>query len=162
MKAGLPDGTFSNQKIPIWANFGGLWNRQCWFILWPFEIVYSHLVCFLVIWYISWEFVKFSTALACCAKKNLATLNESRRFIDKFSVSFHLMLTGEGSSGKNCNYAKKRIKFPTKALHKKIQLNASKQGRRCGYVKGLPDSAWYKVPKLGEIYQMATKYTKRS
>jgi hypothetical protein len=25
---------------------------------------------------------------------------------------------------------------------------------------GLPDFSWYKIPKLGEIFQMTTKYTK--
>jgi hypothetical protein len=35
--AGLPDGIFSNQKFPIWVNFGGPWNENVWYILWPFE-----------------------------------------------------------------------------------------------------------------------------
>jgi hypothetical protein len=43
-RAGLPDGLFSNQKIPIWVNFGGPWNGKCWYILRPFDIFYVHLV----------------------------------------------------------------------------------------------------------------------
>jgi hypothetical protein len=23
-------------KIPVWVNFGGLWNGKCWYVLWPF------------------------------------------------------------------------------------------------------------------------------
>jgi hypothetical protein len=30
---GLPDGLFSNQKIPILVKFGGPWNGKCWYIL---------------------------------------------------------------------------------------------------------------------------------
>jgi hypothetical protein len=26
--AGLPDGLFSNQKIAIWVNLGGIWNGK--------------------------------------------------------------------------------------------------------------------------------------
>jgi hypothetical protein len=37
------------------------------YILCPFGILYSHLVYFMVIWYIF-------TVLVCCNKKNLATL----------------------------------------------------------------------------------------
>jgi hypothetical protein len=29
-RAGLPDGIFTNQKIPIWLNFGGSCNGQFW------------------------------------------------------------------------------------------------------------------------------------
>jgi hypothetical protein len=61
-------------KIPIWGNFGGPWNIQCWYILWPFGKFYNHLVYFMAIWYILWEFGQFSTVLVCCTKKNLATL----------------------------------------------------------------------------------------
>jgi hypothetical protein len=50
LNAGLPDGIFSNRKIPIWVNFGGyilwlfgqlqaLWFSLCPFILWSFGIV---------------------------------------------------------------------------------------------------------------------------
>jgi hypothetical protein len=30
---GLPDGIFSNQKSPIWVNFGRPCNGRCWNIL---------------------------------------------------------------------------------------------------------------------------------
>jgi hypothetical protein len=30
---GLPDGSISYQKIPIWVNFGGPWNGKRWYIL---------------------------------------------------------------------------------------------------------------------------------
>jgi hypothetical protein len=56
----LPDGFFSNQKIPIWVNlfwraldwkmltyFVAIWN-----ILQTFGIFYDHLVKFVFIWYI--------------------------------------------------------------------------------------------------------------
>jgi hypothetical protein len=47
----LPDGIFSNQKIPIWVNFGGTYNGRIfkmaiWYILWPHG---TYIV--LVIWY---------------------------------------------------------------------------------------------------------------
>jgi hypothetical protein len=38
-------------KIPIWVNFGGSCNRRCWYILWPFGLLYCNLVYFAVIWY---------------------------------------------------------------------------------------------------------------
>jgi hypothetical protein len=44
LKAGLPDGTVSNQKIPIWVNYGGSCNGKCWPILLPFGLFYGHLV----------------------------------------------------------------------------------------------------------------------
>jgi hypothetical protein len=64
LAAGLPDGLFSNQKIPIWVYFGGpgietfgifmtIWN-----ILRPFGKVYGSLVLFRVIWY---YFSRFDT-----------------------------------------------------------------------------------------------------
>jgi hypothetical protein len=54
-EAGLPDGLFSNQKVPIWVNFGGSCTENLgtfWSILLPLEIFYGHLVYFVVIWYI--------------------------------------------------------------------------------------------------------------
>jgi hypothetical protein len=33
LAAGLPDGIFSNQKIPIWVNFGVSCNGRCWYIV---------------------------------------------------------------------------------------------------------------------------------
>jgi hypothetical protein len=47
-QAGLPDGLFSNQKIPIWVNFGGSSNGMLvyfmaiWSILGPFDIFCDH------------------------------------------------------------------------------------------------------------------------
>jgi hypothetical protein len=43
-KAGLPDGLFSNQKIPILVKLGGPCNGKCCYILWPFGIIYGLLV----------------------------------------------------------------------------------------------------------------------
>jgi hypothetical protein len=63
--AGLPDGLFSNQKFPIWVNFGGPENGKCWYILGSLRIFYGHLVYLLAI---------FSLVLIYCVKKNLATL----------------------------------------------------------------------------------------
>jgi hypothetical protein len=56
----LPDGIFSNQKIPIWVNFGGSCNGKCLYILWPDRLFYGfifgifcgHFVYFIIIWYI--------------------------------------------------------------------------------------------------------------
>jgi hypothetical protein len=39
---GMPDGLFSNQKIPIWVNFGGSCNENCGYILCPFGLFYGH------------------------------------------------------------------------------------------------------------------------
>jgi hypothetical protein len=44
----------------MWVNFGVSCNERCWYILWPFGILYEHMVCIfcanlvhlLVIWYI--------------------------------------------------------------------------------------------------------------
>jgi hypothetical protein len=46
----LPDGILSNRKIQIWVNFGGSWNRKCWYILRPFGLFYSYLVNFTAGW----------------------------------------------------------------------------------------------------------------
>jgi hypothetical protein len=69
LRPGLPDGMFSNQKIPIWVNFGGNCNVDVgifhgflayftgiWLILRTFGIFHGHLVYFMDIWYISWTF----------------------------------------------------------------------------------------------------------
>jgi hypothetical protein len=43
----------------------------------PFGIFYSHLVCFMAIWYILWPFLIIwynCPGLVCYTKKNLATL----------------------------------------------------------------------------------------
>jgi hypothetical protein len=61
VSAGLPDGIFSNQKNPLWVNFGGSCNGRCWYILCPFGVYYGHSE------YIFPYFV-------FCTKKNLATL----------------------------------------------------------------------------------------
>jgi hypothetical protein len=39
-------------KIPIWVNFGGSCYGKSWYILWPLETLFGHLVYFVVIWYI--------------------------------------------------------------------------------------------------------------
>jgi hypothetical protein len=44
LRAGLPDGLFSNQKIPAWVYFGVPWCGKCWDILWLFKIFIDHLV----------------------------------------------------------------------------------------------------------------------
>jgi hypothetical protein len=36
-------------KIPIWVNFGGLWNGKGWCIILPFGIYYRHVVYFMAI-----------------------------------------------------------------------------------------------------------------
>jgi hypothetical protein len=50
---GLPDGIFSNQKLPIWVNIGMSCNEKMSVnftairsILMPFRIFYGHLVYF--------------------------------------------------------------------------------------------------------------------
>jgi hypothetical protein len=49
---GLPDGTFSSQKIQIWVNFGGPGNFKSWYILWPFGIpILRPFGNLLAIWY---------------------------------------------------------------------------------------------------------------
>jgi hypothetical protein len=74
-------------EIQIWVNFGGSFNRRCWYILWPFGIFQDHIVYLMAIWYISRSYSKFCghlvyfmvnlyifPVLVCCTKKNLATL----------------------------------------------------------------------------------------
>jgi hypothetical protein len=41
-------------KIQIWVIFGGLCNERCWYILWIFDLFYSHSVHFMDIWCILW------------------------------------------------------------------------------------------------------------
>jgi hypothetical protein len=43
-RTGLPDGLFSNKKIPIWVHVGGPENGKCWYVY------------FMVIWNILWSF----------------------------------------------------------------------------------------------------------
>jgi hypothetical protein len=52
----LPDGIF---QIPIWVHFESSCIGKCWYILWPFNTFYGHLVYLpkqwvylVVIWYI--------------------------------------------------------------------------------------------------------------
>jgi hypothetical protein len=62
--ARLPDGIFSNQKIPIWVNFGGSKIGRCWYILRTCGLFHGHLIYlvdFNVIWYIF-------PVLVCCIK----------------------------------------------------------------------------------------------
>jgi hypothetical protein len=55
-------------KIPIRVNFGGPWNVKVWYLKWPFDTFYGHLViCVVASWYILPRF-------GICVKKNLATL----------------------------------------------------------------------------------------
>jgi hypothetical protein len=66
----------SNQKIPIWVNFGGTWNKIWLYILCPFGIFYRHLgnfitilVHFVFIWYILCSFGTFFPVWVSCTKK---------------------------------------------------------------------------------------------
>jgi hypothetical protein len=64
---------FFNQKSIFWVNFGGSFNRRCWYIivicqiLWTFGIFPRSLV----------SFSHFGMFLVCCGKKNLATLHKT-------------------------------------------------------------------------------------
>jgi hypothetical protein len=57
----------SKPKILIWVNFGGPWNRKCWYSLCPYGIfygqlvyvTYGRLVWFVVIWYSFSQFGMF-------------------------------------------------------------------------------------------------------
>jgi hypothetical protein len=50
-------------KIPIWVNIGGPWNGKCWYILWLYGILDSHLEYLTDIWYILWPFGTFCNNL---------------------------------------------------------------------------------------------------
>jgi hypothetical protein len=65
---------YFKQKIQIWANFRESCNGRCWYISWPFCLLYDQLVHFEAIWYILWSFSIFFPVLVCCNKENLATL----------------------------------------------------------------------------------------
>jgi hypothetical protein len=41
-----------------------------------------------------------------------------------------------------------------------IVRDVQNQSNRMGFQPGLQDFSWYKTPKLGKIYQIATKYNK--
>jgi hypothetical protein len=43
-------------KIPILVKFGGPWNGKCRYIIWPFGILFGHLVYVISILYILWTF----------------------------------------------------------------------------------------------------------
>jgi hypothetical protein len=47
---------FFKPMIQIWVNFGGFCNGRRWYSLWPFGIVYGHLLYVMAIWYILWSF----------------------------------------------------------------------------------------------------------
>jgi hypothetical protein len=61
-------------KIPIWVYFGGPWNGKCWYILWPFCIIYDHLVKYMAVWYSMWSFGILFPFWYVWTMKNLATL----------------------------------------------------------------------------------------
>jgi hypothetical protein len=61
-------------KIPIWVYFGGPWNGKCWYILWPFGIIYDHLVNYMAVWYCMWSFGILFPFWYAWTMKNLATL----------------------------------------------------------------------------------------
>jgi hypothetical protein len=44
-------------KIPIWVNFGGTWNGRYWYFCDHFGQFSSHLINFMVFWYILWPFL---------------------------------------------------------------------------------------------------------
>jgi hypothetical protein len=89
----LPDGLFSNQKIPVWVNFGKSWKMLVF--LWPFylhilridNILYGDLVHFLVIRYYfclgifppeksgnsGWRWSTVGTKLKLCLPRSLKT-----------------------------------------------------------------------------------------
>jgi hypothetical protein len=85
MVSGLPDGLFSNQKSQFWVNFGVSCNGRCWYILWPFDQFYGHLVYIMAIWHIFPRFGIFYHVLVFCTQKNLAILHGLGRGI--FSAS---------------------------------------------------------------------------
>jgi hypothetical protein len=124
-------------KIPVWVNDGGSCNERCWCILrtniWcilrPFDIFYGHLVYFVVIWYIL-------PALACCTKKNLATLFEIIP-VGQSELVWRLLFRG-------------RPGYPFLQLGTVLVVRAGKQNER---ISGLPDLTSYKIPKR-------EKYTK--
>jgi hypothetical protein len=74
----LPDGIFSNQKIQICLNFGGLTIENV-------GIFYGDLEYFKAIWYILWplgnvvEIWYIFPVLVYFVKKNLATLLRGQR-----------------------------------------------------------------------------------
>jgi hypothetical protein len=73
----LPDGTLSDQKIPIWVNFWRSCNERRWYF-------YGHFVYFTSKWYILWPFGRFDglfPVLVCFTEKNLATLSKPRATI---------------------------------------------------------------------------------
>jgi hypothetical protein len=91
----LPDGLFSNQKIPVWVNFGVSSNGISWYILLPFGLFYGHWKYFMAIWYILWLFgIPIFPILVFCTKKNLATLVAGS--LAALKVTSKRLLTGFG------------------------------------------------------------------
>jgi hypothetical protein len=73
----LPDGFISDQKIPIFENFGRYCNGRCCYILCPFGQFSGYSASFMATWYIFPRFGTFFPVLVCCTEKNLATLMQS-------------------------------------------------------------------------------------
>jgi hypothetical protein len=85
-------------KIPVWVNFGGPRNGKgwcrysmpIWNMLWPFHILYEHLVLKL-------RFGIFFPTLVFCVKKNLETLvmriPVNRFDANSFSHNFRLKVS---------------------------------------------------------------------
>jgi hypothetical protein len=69
----LPDGMYSNPKIPTWVNFGGSCNGRCWYSLWQLGPFYGHLVYL-------WQFGIFFPVWVYFTNKNLATLHSTTFF----------------------------------------------------------------------------------
>jgi hypothetical protein len=74
-RPGLPDGLFSNKKIPIWVNLEVLGsNGRCWYIFCAFGQFSGHVAYLMAVWYILPRFGTFLPVSECSTKKNLATL----------------------------------------------------------------------------------------
>jgi hypothetical protein len=88
----------SFKKSQIWVHFGGPWNGECWSTLWPFGMLYNHLVftmavrCHLVrfveIWYIFPCFGMLYheksgnlVVMAVCSNSRRNYLKNSRRWV---------------------------------------------------------------------------------
>jgi hypothetical protein len=60
-------------KIPIWVNFGWSCNGRCWYRYFMTMCGYLVYICGHLVG-ISYSYLVFFPVLACCTKKNLATL----------------------------------------------------------------------------------------
>jgi hypothetical protein len=125
-------------------NLGGPCNGSCWYILWPLDPIYGHLVYFVTIWYILWLFGIFFPGVVCCTKKNLATLLAWSMKVCLLSTQLEKPLNG--SYKKAVTFAK-----AFRSTHKELPIVRSSLSN-----KG--SMSWSLIPEIFSIWKRKTDF----